>query len=60
VFEIAERGTRSRAGFQAVQDDPAGDDRPARHAAPEPGQITGVTTGFTELDRMTTGFSPAT
>ncbi len=58
VFEIAERGTRSRAGFQAIKEIlPATVDRlDMLHQSP--GQLTGVTTGFTELDRMTTGLQP--
>jgi len=58
VFEIAERGARSRAGFQSVKEIlPATVDRlDALHQSP--GQLTGVTTGFTDLDRMTTGLQP--
>ncbi len=58
VFEIAERGSRSRVGFQAVKDVlPATIDRlDMLHQSP--GQLTGVTTGFTELDRMTAGLQP--
>ena len=58
VFEIAERGSRSRAGFQSVREIlPATVDRlDALHQSP--GQLTGVTTGFTDLDRMTTGLQP--
>jgi replicative DNA helicase len=58
VFEIAERGSRTRAGFQAIKDVlPATIDRlDLLHQ--NPGQITGVTTGFTELDRMTAGLQP--
>ena len=58
VFEIAERGSRTRAGFQAIKEVlPATIDRlDLLHQ--NPGQITGVTTGFTELDRMTAGLQP--
>jgi replicative DNA helicase len=58
VFKIAERGSRSRAGFQSVKEIlPATVDRlDALHQTP--GQLTGVPTGFTELDRMTTGLQP--
>jgi replicative DNA helicase len=58
VFEIAERGSRTRVGFQAIKDVlPATIDRlDLLHQ--NPGQITGVTTGFTELDRMTAGLQP--
>ncbi|MCZ8131519.1 MAG: replicative DNA helicase [Steroidobacteraceae bacterium] len=58
VFEIAERGTRTRAGFQAVKEIlPTTIDRiDMLHS--NPGAFTGVPTGYTELDRMTTGFQP--
>ncbi len=58
VFEIAERGSRSRAGFRQVKDIlPETVDRlDLLHQSP--GQLTGVTTGFTDLDRMTTGLQP--
>lgn len=58
VFEIAERGSRSRAGFQSIKDVlPATIDRlDLLHQSP--GQLTGVTTGFAELDRMTAGLQP--
>jgi replicative DNA helicase len=56
VFAIAERGNRSRAGFQAVRDVlPATIDRiDALHQ--NPGAFTGVATGYSKLDEMTTGF----
>jgi replicative DNA helicase len=58
VFEIAERGTRSRAGFQSVREIlPATVDR-LDALNQSPGMLTGVTTGFTDLDRMTTGLQP--
>ncbi len=55
VFEIAERGTRSRAGFVAVREIlPQTVDRlDLLHQSP--GQVRGVPTGFTKLDQMTTG-----
>jgi replicative DNA helicase len=58
VFEIAELGTRSRAGFKSVKQIlPSTVDRlDALHQ--NPGQLSGVTTGFTDLDRMTTGLQP--
>jgi replicative DNA helicase len=58
VFEIAERGTRSRAGFQAIKDVLPGTIDRLDLLHQSPGQITGVTTGFTELDRMTAGLQP--
>ena len=58
VFEIAERGTRSRMGFQSIKDVlPATVDRlDMLHQSP--GTLTGVATGFSDLDRITTGLQP--
>ena len=58
VFEIAERGSRGRSGFVAVRDIlPQTIDRlDTLHQ--NPGEIRGVPTGFTQLDRKTTGFQP--
>ncbi|MFZ9966269.1 MAG: replicative DNA helicase [Steroidobacteraceae bacterium] len=58
VFEIAERGSRSRAGFRQVKDilPETVDKLDLLHQSP--GQLTGVTTGFNDLDRMTTGLQP--
>jgi replicative DNA helicase len=58
VFEIAERGTRTRNGFIAIKDIlPATVDRiDALHQSP--GTTTGIPTGFTDLDRMTAGLQP--
>jgi replicative DNA helicase len=58
VFEIAERGARGRSGFVAVRDIlPQTIDRlDALHQSP--GEIRGVPTGFTMLDRKTTGLQP--
>ncbi|HEY7754192.1 MAG TPA: replicative DNA helicase, partial [Steroidobacteraceae bacterium] len=58
VFEIAERGARGRTGFVAVRDIlPQTIDRlDALHQSP--GEIRGVPTGFTLLDRKTTGLQP--
>ena len=55
VFEIAERGSRGRSGFIAVRDIlPQTIDRlDLLHQSP--GEIRGVPTGFTQLDRKTTG-----
>ena len=58
VFEIAERGTRSRGGFQSVKDVlPRTIDR-IDMLHQNPGAFTGVPTGYAELDRMTAGFQP--
>jgi replicative DNA helicase len=58
VFEIAERGSRGRAGFIAVRDVlPQTIDRlDLLHQSP--GEIRGVPTGFTQLDRKTAGLQP--
>ncbi len=58
VFAIAERGTRTRNGFQNIRDVlPATIDR-IDMLHQNPGAFTGVSTGYTELDRMTTGLQP--
>jgi replicative DNA helicase len=55
VFEIAERGARSRSGFQNVRDVlPKTIDR-IDQLHQNPGAFTGVSTGYSELDRMTAG-----
>ncbi|HEU0224787.1 MAG TPA: replicative DNA helicase, partial [Steroidobacteraceae bacterium] len=58
VFEIAERGSRGKTGFIAIKDVlPQTIDRlDLLHQSP--GEIRGVPTGFTLLDRKTTGFQP--
>ena len=58
VFEIAERGTRTRAGFQTVRDIlPRTIDR-IDMLHQNPGAFTGVATGYTDLDKMTVGLQP--
>lgn len=55
VFEIAEKGTSSREGFQAVKKIlPQTIDR-IDMLHQNPGAFTGVSTGYAELDRMTNG-----
>ena len=58
VFAIAERGSRGRSGFVAVRDIlPQTIDRlDTLHQ--NPGEMRGVPTGFTQLDRKTTGLQP--
>jgi replicative DNA helicase len=58
VFQIAERGSRGRTGFVAVRDIlPQTIDRlDTLHQ--NPGEIRGVPTGFTLLDRKTAGLQP--
>jgi len=58
VFEIAEKGTRTRAGFRAVKDVLPDTVDKIDRLHQNPGAFTGVATGYTELDRMTTGFQP--
>ncbi len=60
VFQISEDGSRGRAGFQDLQSVLAQvvervDDLYNRE---NPNDITGVPTGFTDLDRMTSGMQP--
>ncbi|HXV40645.1 MAG TPA: replicative DNA helicase [Steroidobacteraceae bacterium] len=58
VFEIAERGSRGKTGFIAIKDVlPQTIDRlDLLHQSP--GEIRGVPSGFTQLDKKTTGFQP--
>jgi len=58
VFEIAERGSRGKTGFRAVRDIlPETIDRlDTLHQSP--GEIRGVPTGFTLLDKKTAGLQP--
>ncbi len=59
VFEIAERGARARSGFASIKDLlPTVVER--LDALYRSGvAMTGVSTGFTDLDRMTSGMHPA-
>ncbi|ANX04053.1 replicative DNA helicase [Immundisolibacter cernigliae] len=59
VFEIAERGARARSGFSAIKDLlPTVVER--LDALYRSGiAMTGISTGFTDLDRMTSGMHPA-
>ncbi len=56
IFAIAERGSRGKSGFIAIKDVlPQTIDRlDLLHQSP--GEIRGVPSGFTQLDRKTTGF----
>jgi len=55
VFEIAERGSRGKVGFRKVKDIlPEINDRIDELYRSE-GKLTGIPTGFTELDKMTSG-----
>ena len=58
VFEIAERGSRGKVGFQAVKSVlPAVVDRIDELYNSE-GKMTGISTGFRQLDEMTSGLQP--
>ncbi|HEB96207.1 MAG TPA: replicative DNA helicase [Sedimenticola thiotaurini] len=59
VFEIAEQGARGQGGFEPLKDllTKAVDRIETLFASDEP--ITGLSTGFTDLDRMTSGLQPA-
>jgi replicative DNA helicase len=61
VFEIAEAGARGRNGFVSI------DDLAAKvvtrmdelYHSDNPSDITGIPTGYTDLDRMTSGLQPS-
>ena len=58
VFEIAERGKRRGSGFQPIRQilSPTIDRLDTLHNSP--GDLTGISSGFSELDRMTAGLQP--
>lgn len=58
VFEIAEKGSRGKAGFKSLKQIlPEAVDRiDTLHQSG--GDITGITTGFTEFDKLTAGLQP--
>lgn len=58
VFEIAERGKRRGSGFVPIRQvlSPTVDRLDLLHNSP--GDITGIPSGFAELDRMTAGLQP--
>ena len=58
VFDIAEKGNRGRKGFKSLKDIlPAAVDRiDLLHQSD--GDITGVSTGYTEFDKLTAGLQP--
>lgn len=59
VFEIAEKGARGRGGFEPIKSllTKAVDRIEKLFESDDP--ITGISTGFTDLDRMTSGLQPA-
>jgi replicative DNA helicase len=58
VFEIAEKGTRTRDGFVSIKDVLLKTVDKIDELHKNPGAFTGVPTGYTELDRMTNGLQP--
>jgi len=60
VFEIAESGARSGQGFVAIQPllGEVVDRIQELYEQENPSEITGVPSGFIDLDRMTSGFQP--
>ena len=60
VFEIAEMGSRNMAGFVSIQPllGEAVDRMQQLYDRDDPSEITGTPTGFTDLDRMTSGLQP--
>lgn len=59
VFRIAEAGARGRKGFVSMRSAVKDAFQILHHRYENKGQISGLTTGFTELDEMTTGLQPA-
>ena len=59
VFEIAEKGARGRAGFERLGKVlPSTIDR-IEYLKNSEGEITGVSTGFKEFDKLTAGLQPS-
>ena len=60
VFEIAESGDRTKANFVSLSDLTAQaiDRIEELYRRDNPGDVTGVATGYTDLDRMTAGLQP--
>ncbi len=58
VFEIAERGSRGRVGFQAVKSVLPGVVNRIDTLYNSDGAMIGISTGFRQLDEMTSGLQP--
>lgn len=58
VFEIAEKGTRTRAGFTSIKEVLPGTVNKIEELYRNPDAFTGVPSGYTDLDRMTNGLQP--
>ena len=59
VFRIAEAGARGRKGFVSMRAAVKDAFQILHHRYENKGQITGLPTGFSDLDDMTTGFQPS-
>ncbi len=59
VFRIAEAGARGRKGFVSMRAAVKDAFQILHHRYENKGQITGLPTGFSELDDMTTGLQPS-
>jgi len=58
VFQIAERDSRSRGGFQDIKQLLTSTVEQIDHLFETEGAITGIATGFDKFDEMTTGLHP--
>jgi len=59
VFDIAERGSRGKRGFRSISDLSCGAVDRIDKLFQQDDPITGVPTGFDDLDRMTAGLQPS-
>jgi replicative DNA helicase len=59
VFDIAERGSRGKRGFRSISDLSCGAVDRIDRLFQQDNPITGVPTGFDDLDRMTAGLQPS-
>lgn len=58
VFAIAEQKVRGQTGLRAISDVLSKTVEQIDHLFETKGAVSGVATGFTDLDKMTTGFQP--
>ncbi len=59
VFDIAEQGARGKAGYRPIGDLLAEVTERIDHLYHHEGPCTGIPTGFTDFDEMTSGLQPA-
>ncbi|WP_440221618.1 replicative DNA helicase [Dokdonella sp. MW10] len=59
VFRIAEAGARGRKGFVSMRSAVKDAFQILHHRYENRGQVTGIPTGFTDLDDLTTGLQPS-